>query len=34
LPLEAVQEALDYYFSNREWIDEEVDAEGRELGLK
>jgi uncharacterized protein (DUF433 family) len=34
LPLEAVQEALDYYYANKEWIDEEVDEEGRELGLK
>jgi uncharacterized protein (DUF433 family) len=34
LPLEAVQEALDYYHINREWIDQEVEAEGRRLGLK
>jgi uncharacterized protein (DUF433 family) len=34
LPLEAVQEALDYYYANKEWIDAEVDEEGRELGLK
>jgi uncharacterized protein (DUF433 family) len=34
LPLEAVQEALDYYEANKEWIDAEVDEEGRELGLK
>jgi uncharacterized protein (DUF433 family) len=34
LPVEAVQEALDYYALNKEWIDEEVDEEGRELGLK
>jgi uncharacterized protein (DUF433 family) len=34
LPLEAVQEALDYYYANKDWIDAEVDEEGRELGLK
>jgi uncharacterized protein (DUF433 family) len=34
LPVEAVQEALDYYASNKAWIDAEVDDEGRELGLK
>ena len=34
LPLEAVQEALDYYHANREWIDAEVDETGRRLGLK
>ena len=34
LPLEAVQEALDYYQANKEWIDAEVDEEGRRLGLK
>jgi len=34
LPLEAVQEALDYYQANRDWIDAEVDEEGRRLGLK
>jgi len=34
LPLEAVQEALDYYYANKAWIDAEVDEEGRELGLK
>lgn len=34
LPLEAVQEALDYYYDNKEWIDAEVDEEGRQLGLK
>jgi uncharacterized protein (DUF433 family) len=34
LPLEAVQEALDYYHTNNAWIDEEVNAEGRQLGLK
>ena len=30
LPLEAVQEALDYYYANKDWIDEEVDEEDRE----
>jgi uncharacterized protein (DUF433 family) len=34
VPLEAVREALDYYYTNRPWIDEEVNAEGRRLGLK
>ncbi len=34
LPLEAVQEALDYYYANKEWIDTEIDEIGRELGLK
>ena len=34
LPLDAVQEALDYYHANQAWIDAEVDEEGRELGLK
>lgn len=34
LPVEAVQEALDFYFANKDWIDAEVDEEGRELGLK
>ena len=34
LPLEVVQEALDYYCANKEWIDAEVDEEGRQLGLK
>jgi uncharacterized protein (DUF433 family) len=34
LPIEAVNEALEYYYANKEWIDEEVDEEGRELGLK
>ena len=31
LPLEAVQEALDYYHDNKEWIDEEVAETGRRL---
>jgi uncharacterized protein (DUF433 family) len=34
LPREAVQEALDYYHENKEWIDDEVDEVGRQLGLK
>jgi uncharacterized protein (DUF433 family) len=34
LPVEAVQEALEYYYANREWIDAEVDEEARELGLR
>ena len=34
LPLEAVQEALDYYHANKDWIDAEVDEAGRQLGLK
>src|SRR5438552_15646465 len=33
LPVEAVEEALDYYHANKEWIDAEVDATGRRLGL-
>ena len=34
LPLEAVQEALDYYAANKAWIDAEVDETGQRLGLK
>ena len=34
LPVEAVQEALEYYYANQEWIDAEVDEIGRRLGLK
>jgi uncharacterized protein (DUF433 family) len=34
LPLDAVQEALAYYYANKEWIDAEVEEEGRQLGLK
>jgi uncharacterized protein (DUF433 family) len=34
LPVEAVQEALDYYYATKEWIDAEVDEQGRRLGLK
>lgn len=33
LPLEAVQEALDYYYANQEWIDAEVEETARRLGL-
>src|SRR4051794_31319705 len=31
LPVEAVQEALDYYDENKEWIDAEVDVTGRQF---
>jgi len=31
LPVEAVQEALDYYHANEEWINAEVDETGRRL---
>ena len=34
LPIEAVKEALDYYYANKMWIDAEVDEQGRRLGLK
>jgi uncharacterized protein (DUF433 family) len=34
LPVGAVKEALDYYYANKEWIDAEVDEQGRRLGLK
>lgn len=34
LPLEAVQEALDYYHTNREWIDREIDEQARRFGLR
>ncbi len=34
LPLEAVQEALDYYYTNKEWIDTEVEETARRLGLR
>jgi uncharacterized protein (DUF433 family) len=34
LPIEAVKEALDYYYANKGWIDAEVDEQGRRLGLK
>jgi uncharacterized protein (DUF433 family) len=31
LPLEAVQEALKYYYENKDWIDAETEAAGRRL---
>lgn len=34
LPLEAVNEALEYYHANKDWIDAEINEEGRQLGLK
>jgi uncharacterized protein (DUF433 family) len=34
LPLDAVNEALDYYHANKEWIDEEVEEQARRLGLR
>jgi uncharacterized protein (DUF433 family) len=34
LPLEAVQEALDYFAVNRAWIEEELEASARRLGLR
>jgi uncharacterized protein (DUF433 family) len=34
LPVEAVREALEYYFANKEWIDAEVEDEAREFGLR
>jgi len=34
LPVEAVEEAVHYYYENREWIDQEIDEVGRRLGLK
>jgi uncharacterized protein (DUF433 family) len=34
LPVEAVREALEYYFANQEWIDAEVEDEAREFGLR
>jgi uncharacterized protein (DUF433 family) len=34
LPVEAVREALDYYSSNKEWIDAEVEATARKFGLR
>lgn len=33
LPLEAVQEALDYYYANKGWIDAETDKMCEEAGL-
>jgi uncharacterized protein (DUF433 family) len=34
LPLEAVKEALDYYYANKAWIDAEVEEVARECGLR
>jgi uncharacterized protein (DUF433 family) len=34
LPVEAVQEALDYYYANKEWIDAEIEETARRLGLR
>lgn len=34
LPLEAVREALDYYWANKEWMDAEVDEMARHYGLR
>ena len=34
LPLEAVNEALEYYYANKEWIDAEVEEGARRLGLR
>ncbi len=34
LPVEAVREALDYYYANQEWIDAETEAIAREFGLR
>jgi uncharacterized protein (DUF433 family) len=34
LPVEAVREALEYYYANKEWIDAEVDEEAREFVLR
>ena len=34
LPVEAVREALNYYYANKEWIDAEVDQEARACGLR
>jgi uncharacterized protein (DUF433 family) len=34
LPVEAVREALDYYYANKEWIDAEIEEVGRRLRLK
>ncbi len=34
LPLEAVHEALEYYYANKEWIDAEVNEEARARGLR
>jgi uncharacterized protein (DUF433 family) len=34
LPVEAVREALDYYYANKEWIDAETEEIAREFGLR
>ena len=34
LPVEAVREALDYYYANKDWIDAEVDDMARRFGLR
>lgn len=34
LPVEAVREALEYYYANKEWIDAEVEATARRFGLR
>ncbi len=34
LPVEAVQEALDYYYANKGWIDAETEEIAREFGLR
>jgi len=34
LPVEAVHEALEYYYANREWIDAEVEETARRFGLR
>ena len=34
LPVEAVREALDYYYANKERIDAEVDETARKCGLR
>ena len=34
LPLEAVQEALHYYYANEKWINGEVEDQARSFGLR
>jgi uncharacterized protein (DUF433 family) len=34
LPIEAVNEALDYYQANKDWIDVEVEEQARRFGLR
>lgn len=34
LPVQAVEEALEYYRANRKWIDDEVEQDARSLGLR